>query len=467
MTLIAAADDPIEVQAQLWDGFWGGLAFEVGANVGRALPHLTKRFGRVIGFEPYLPAYKVVAESGADIRNTAISDHDGTVTLRLHRDQFMSQGHEAFNRENPAERLNVWEEHEVACLTLDTVAAKEGYPDFVNLDCEGHELKVLKGASRIIKEKPPSWLIEFHSHKLYDDCTDFLKKAGYEVETVRHPHYPKGSVNWFQHGWIRAHPQGHKDMKLSLLMMAKSRPYYLQSTLTSWALADGANEILSDVVVALGRSPREMDQRNVVKQIVPGARIWLDSDRANASNGVGRAMGEAADRIFIALKPDFLIITEEDIVVSSDTLRYMKWAAEKFRDDPRVLCVLAHNVGAAGWDEHKPAQDQDASQDSVRLLPYYNPWCWGTWADRWEKVLSPQWDWECNSGGAMDSGQDWNIATRIVPKGNYLCVVPDASRSQNIGRLEGWASNEESWSFSQSQSFRDKREISNYKLEEN
>jgi hypothetical protein len=42
--------------------------------------------------------------------------------------------------------------------------------------------------------------------------------------------------------------------------------------------------------------------------------------------------------------------------------------------------------------------------------------------------------------------------------------VPDASRSQNIGRLEGWASSDWSFSFSQAQSFRPHREPGKYTL---
>ncbi len=254
-------------------------------------------------------------------------------------------------------------------------------------------------------------------------------------------------------------------MKIALLITACKRPYYLKPTLTSWALADDAND-LDGVVIALGRSPKEMEQRELIKELVPGARTWLDSDRAAASNGMHRAIAESASRIFRALKPDFLIFGEEDVVVSSDIVSYMTWAAEKFKDDPRVLLVNAHNRGGQGWDPHQPAEDAEANQNAVRLEPYMNAWVWGTWADRWEKVLEPNWDYECNSGEATTSGYDWQIATRIIPSGNFLAVVPDASRSQNVGRKEGWASSEWSFSFSQAQSFREKRDTTNYQLVE-
>src|SRR6266568_3503610 len=105
-------------------------------------------------------------------------------------------------------------------------------------------------------------------------------------------------------------------MKIVLIITAKSRPAYFRETLISWALADGVND-LDDVVVALGRSPKEMEQRALIKEVVPGARVWLDSDRAAASPGMHRAIAEATSRIFRALKPEFVILAEEDCIVSS------------------------------------------------------------------------------------------------------------------------------------------------------
>ena len=91
---------------------------------------------------------------------------------------------------------------------------------------------------------------------------------------------------------------------------------------------------------------------------------------------------------------------------------------------------------------------------------------WGTWRDRWEQVIRPRWDLECDSGGPADSGWDWNIATRIIPQGGYVCAVPDASRSQNIGRYGGWAADPADFPNTQAASFRAERAEVTYRLEE-
>jgi FkbM family methyltransferase len=251
---------------------------------------------------------------------------------------------------------------------------------------------------------------------------------------------------------------------MALMTTACSRPHYLQASLTSWAKADHA-EALSGFAVALGRSGKEAEQIDLIRRMAPGAHIWLDSPQAAVANGMHRAIAEAATRAFNEFAADFLIFTEEDLAVSSDIVTYMAWGAEKFAGDKRVLAVCAHSRGGQGWDAHEPAQDAGADQELVRLVPYFNCWTWGTWRDRWFNTLLPRWDFDCTSGGPADSGYDWNIATRILPQGNFLCAVPGASRSQNIGEHGGWASTPQSFAFSQAQSFRERRPSPAYRLD--
>ncbi len=206
--VIPAADDPAEVMNTLWRGFAGELAFEVGANVGRSLARMQAAFTTVVAFEP-LPAtweFAIHAVPGVDVWPLAISDHDGFVDLIPVADQLQSDTHEAYHRANPAERQTVGATLTVPCRTLDSLTALRK-PDFINMDVEGHELAVLHGAKRLLADFPPQWLIEFHSKSLYAGCVTYLESFGYQVETVRHPHYPVGSVNWYEHGWLRAHPQ--------------------------------------------------------------------------------------------------------------------------------------------------------------------------------------------------------------------------------------------------------------------
>ena len=52
-------------------------------------------------------------------------------------------------------------------VSLDAAALMFGVPDIVVVDVEGFEMQVLAGATRLLEEAPPSWLVEFHSEPLF------------------------------------------------------------------------------------------------------------------------------------------------------------------------------------------------------------------------------------------------------------------------------------------------------------
>jgi len=253
----------------------------------------------------------------------------------------------------------------------------------------------------------------------------------------------------------------------AVIVTALKRPYYLRQTLESWRGARGLGGVHS-FTIALGYDEAQFaEQVEVISDFRAssglGARVRIkpDSAAAAASRGMGRAIAEAADHVLADPAAEFVIFGEEDVVVSSDVLEYFCWAAGLFAQDEQVLAVCAHSRGGQGWDPHEPAQDTDADQSAVRLLPYFNAWCWGTWRSRWERAIRPVWDWECDSGTrGFDSGYDWQLSR--VTQAGYVTVVPDASRSQTIGLLDGWASTEASFAFSQAGSFMAHREPVRY-----
>lgn len=257
----------------------------------------------------------------------------------------------------------------------------------------------------------------------------------------------------------------------AVIVTAFRRPWYLEQTLKSWQYARGIDQVRSFTPAMGWEAGTWKAQVRVFGAFRDAVRLssrqWqpkVDTEPARKSNGMHRAIGEAAQHVLKDPDVDFLVFGEEDVVVSSDTLEYMAWARQEFAADGTVLLVCAHSVGAAGWDKHEPADDADADQAAVRLLPYFNPWVWGTWRDRWEQVIGPKWDWDCNSGGPVDSGYDHNLHRRVIPQGGYVCAVPDASRSQTIGEDGGWASTPETWAFSQAASFRAHRDPVTYRL---
>lgn len=253
---------------------------------------------------------------------------------------------------------------------------------------------------------------------------------------------------------------------VAVVMTAKNRPGYLARSLESWTKARHAY-CMSAFVLALGRSPVENEMAGLaVREHRLPVTVRMDSEQAAASPGVHRALGEAIDFALSEPGVNFVVCTEEDVEVSDDVLEYMAWARHLMDRNSELLVACAHNKGGCGWDNlHAGPQDADVDQQVARPRAYYNPWCWGISRDSWFKIIRPQWDWECNTGGAADSGYDWNMAIRIMPRGGYLAVVPDAARSQNIGKYGGVYSTPEIYELQLALSYRPHRPPGIYWLE--
>lgn len=199
--------DPPEVHDKLWDGYSGKIGWDVGANCGQTLPEMTARFDTVYAFEPaeecwpYLEKFEnvnllklAVSDRNTQIQLVALPDKIDTgqlVTGNCVGMEWDPRNPDAVARTLPAR-------------TADSLALEFGYPDFMKIDVEGHEEKVLMGAAYILTEHKPDLLIEFHSPQLYEFTVNLLTELRYDIEVVRHPHYAKDSWLWHQHGWIRA-----------------------------------------------------------------------------------------------------------------------------------------------------------------------------------------------------------------------------------------------------------------------
>ena len=239
-----------------------------------------------------------------------------------------------------------------------------------------------------------------------------------------------------------------------LVLAAWRRPQYLARVLESWALVPEVAS-LRRIVAALGPSPREAEQRAVLARFPLDIEVRPDSPECLPVPGSHRALGEAVTAVFAGDDGcRFVIMSDEDVLVSDDVLRYFGWARD-LRGDDGILCVCAHNSLGQGW--HRPQDDSGADQAAVRLASEFNPWCWGTWRDRWEGVIEPDWDYDCSPGPFPDSerGYDWQM-WRLVQRG-WLSAVPDASRSQNIGQHEGVYALPDRFGGTQAASFREHR----------
>ncbi len=205
-----AVIDPPEIWHKLWKDWEGAYGWDVGANCGQTVPIMLERFTQVIAFEPASECWPYLQDFAGNLTwlPIALSDQDDFVELielpdKIDTGQLVTAGTKGmeWNPAQPGAHIRT-----VVCATADTLVSDGALhaPDFMKIDTEGHELKVLFGAKKILAVHRPDLLIEFHSPELHSSCQALLEQFGYICETVRHPHYRAGTPMWMQHGWIRA-----------------------------------------------------------------------------------------------------------------------------------------------------------------------------------------------------------------------------------------------------------------------
>jgi FkbM family methyltransferase len=182
----------------------GMAVFDVGAHIGMFTLGAAKRIGdgRVYAFEPAPQTYDIlrrhVAYNGWEDRVEAVqavvSDTEGTMPFYVYGLSMAA----SLGRDNVALSPEQFEqpiqEIQVASVTLDAFCAERGVePDLVKIDVEGAELRVLRGAERVLREVRPVILCEIHPHLMENlgdseaELRAFLNRLGYALTPLSEP----------------------------------------------------------------------------------------------------------------------------------------------------------------------------------------------------------------------------------------------------------------------------------------
>lgn len=166
----------------------GNVVVDVGSNIGLftlKASSVVGPTGRVIAIEPnqdnyHVLRYNVELNKLDNIRTfrCALGDEVGYVDLYL--SSFGSGTHSiVFKMSDRTEK--------VLMTTLDSLIATRStteeydHIEFIKIDAEGSECKILRGASRTLKHYHPKLAIESTKETLRAECIRLLKKLDYEV----------------------------------------------------------------------------------------------------------------------------------------------------------------------------------------------------------------------------------------------------------------------------------------------
>lgn len=161
----------------------GGVAIDVGANIGFMSMALLASGCTVHSFEPQPALYSLLIENCPNAKhyNTALSDTKCTKTFPIVRyGDKINYGGIGFGKSELGS-------YPVVCVPLDDYDIFD--VSLIKIDVEGHELQVLKGAERTIATWRPILYVEDDRPDKRHDLRKYIKSLGYTIEEHTTPLY--------------------------------------------------------------------------------------------------------------------------------------------------------------------------------------------------------------------------------------------------------------------------------------
>lgn len=135
------------------------VALDVGANVGLWSRDLVKYFDRVVAFEPVDMFRECLARNVSSDRlwasPMALGDTDMRATMVI------TEGNTGHSHIDP----NSYGQGETQVVQLDSLSME--VVDYIKIDCEGFEYKVLRGGEQTIRRCRPVVVLEQKPHDMY------------------------------------------------------------------------------------------------------------------------------------------------------------------------------------------------------------------------------------------------------------------------------------------------------------
>ena len=280
--------------------------------------------------------------------------------------------------------------------------------DVLKIDAEGFEPFILEGAKEILKKKPIV-IIEiniealgrfgFAAHNVLKHLED------YEFEQV------------YQYGEGQFDFVCFPKITFAIAMPVCNRPEYTSKALEAIANFDGL------IYSSIDRQKDETINQDVVAALSKHqVQYKISPTKLGCNKNVKAALDFAWES-----NPDVVICIEDDIVVTSDAFRYIKWAARRYKHDPsyRTIGLWSHKEG---WKPSMPWTPLEAT--SIMEQSLFSVWGWATWRDRWQE-MSDNW-----TTGPDTHDSSWDVVMLSQLNGRKE-VVPSISRATNIGQYGG------------------------------
>jgi FkbM family methyltransferase len=157
----------------------GFVCYDLGASIGYLSLLMARKARIVYAFEP-------ASHAGAEIRKHAAANHLENITIvpspvsdAVRTVRFTQNANTYGSR--IADGESKWPTIELSTITLDQFASANPPPDFIKIDVEDEEARVLQGARSILKQRKATICCELHSEKSARGVHDILSEYGYRM----------------------------------------------------------------------------------------------------------------------------------------------------------------------------------------------------------------------------------------------------------------------------------------------
>jgi hypothetical protein len=236
---------------------------------------------------------------------------------------------------------------------------------------------------------------------------------------------------------------------LVLTMKACNRPGYFQKAMESIANCTGVEDW--KIIIGLEPTPISDEHIKIAKQFKDSHKldltIYLHDKRQGCAGNARFCLEKGFE------ESDFVLHTEDDIILSKGTLQYFESLIPVYTEDPEMfaVCSFNRNVWAEQYPNQKPSFFPEIGSDNNKL--YLRRWfeMGGTFM-----LCRREWDLILKEGGMYGvmgecdqdrTGIDWKSELQITDwgswgwtfnkhfRGNKYCLFPVTSRTQNIGEI--------------------------------
>lgn len=180
----------VAIERLVWPG---AVCYDLGASIGYFSLLMARKASCVYAFEPAPHAAEEIRKHATanGFQNIAVV---GAPVSNSEREVTFSLTDVAYGS-CIVESQTKWPTLTLTTITVDGFAMTHPSPDFLKIDVEGEEARVLSGAQSILREKRPVICCELHSEKLAKEVESILSGNGYRLTTLDgQPFHAGGSV---------------------------------------------------------------------------------------------------------------------------------------------------------------------------------------------------------------------------------------------------------------------------------